>query len=52
MRTIRSYDSRRCRIALLPLLAALAFAPLAMAQSTPQNQPPPPQPQQTPPTMF
>jgi hypothetical protein len=50
MPTIRPYDSRRCRIALFPLLAALAFAPLAMAQSTPQTQPPPPEPQQTPPT--
>ena len=45
MPTIRSYDSRSCRFASLLLLAALALAPVALAQSTP-----PAQPQQTPPT--
>ncbi len=45
MPTIRPYDSRSCRFASLLLLAALALAPLALAQSTP-----PAQPQQTPPT--
>ncbi len=45
MPTIRAYDSRSCRFAFLPLLAALALAPVALAQSTP-----PAQPQQTPPT--
>ncbi|MGA7243692.1 MAG: VWA domain-containing protein [Terracidiphilus sp.] len=45
MPTIRSYDSRSCRFASLLLLAAVALAPVALAQSTP-----PAQPQQTPPT--
>jgi VWFA-related protein len=44
MSTIRLKDHFGFRLEVFPLLAALAFAPVAIAQSTPQQAPPPQQP--------
>jgi hypothetical protein len=48
MSTIRLHDRFRLRLEAFPLIAALALAPIALAQSTPQQNPPAQQPSQQP----
>ena len=48
MSTIRLHDTFRLRLEVLPLLGALALAPFAIAQGTPQQAPPAQQPAQQP----
>jgi VWFA-related protein len=48
MSTIRLHDRFRLRLEAFPLIAALALAPIALAQSMPQQNPPAQQPSQQP----